>query len=47
MADYYAAAAIYEQLSRLSDAEPHRRGLPRENLARDVLETRRRAWTLD
>jgi hypothetical protein len=35
-ADYYAAAAIYEQLSRLSDAELQRRGLSRANLARDV-----------
>lgn len=39
-ADYYAAAAMYEQLSRLSDAELKRRGLSRENLARDVCETR-------
>jgi hypothetical protein len=35
-ADYYAAAAIYEQLSRLSDVELHRRGLSRATLARDV-----------
>jgi hypothetical protein len=35
-ADYYAAAAIYEQLSRLSDAELQRRGLARETLARDI-----------
>ena len=36
MADYYAAAAMYEQLNRLSDAELHRRGLSRDTLARDV-----------
>lgn len=35
-ADYWTAAAIYEQLSRLSDAELHRRGLSRMNLARDI-----------
>jgi hypothetical protein len=35
-ADYYAAAAMYEHLSRLSDAELHRRGLSRDTLARDV-----------
>ena len=35
-ADYYAAAAMYEQLSRLSDAELARRGLSRATLARDV-----------
>lgn len=35
-ADYYEAAATYEQLSRLSDAELHRRGLARTTLARDV-----------
>jgi hypothetical protein len=34
--DYYAAALMYEQLSALSDAELHRRGLSRANLARDV-----------
>jgi hypothetical protein len=33
---YYEAAALYEQLSGLSDAELHRRGLSRETLARDV-----------
>jgi hypothetical protein len=36
LADYYAAAAMYEQLSRLSGAELQRRGLSRETLARDV-----------
>src|SRR5262245_14954174 len=35
-ADYYAAAALYEHLRRLSDAELQRRGLSRETLARDV-----------
>jgi hypothetical protein len=38
-AAYYAAAAIYEQLSRLSDAELHRRGLSRAGLAREVSAT--------
>jgi hypothetical protein len=37
MADHYAAAAKYEQLSRLSDAELKQRGLSREALARHVL----------
>jgi hypothetical protein len=37
-ADYFAAAAIYEQLSGLSDAELHKRGLSRDTLARDVCE---------
>lgn len=35
-ADYYAAAALYDQLSRLSDAELQRRGLSRDTLARDI-----------
>ncbi len=35
-ADYYTAATVYEQLSRLSDAELHRRGLSRTTLAADV-----------
>ena len=34
--DYYAAAATYEQLARLSDFELHRRGLSRATLGRDV-----------
>ena len=38
-ADYYAAAALYKQLSNLADAELKRRGLSRENLARDVIAT--------
>jgi hypothetical protein len=33
-ADYYAAAAMYEQLSALSDSELARRGLSRATLAR-------------
>lgn len=35
-ADYYAAAAIHQQLSALSDSELARRGWSRETLARDV-----------
>ena len=35
-ADYYEAAALYEELSQLSDAELARRGLDRPNLARDL-----------
>jgi hypothetical protein len=35
-ARYYAAAAAYEQLSRLSDAELHRRGFSRASLASDI-----------
>jgi hypothetical protein len=35
-ADYYTAAAVYEQLSRLSDAELQRRRLSRATLARNV-----------
>ena len=35
-ADYYEAAAMYEQLSRLSDAELTRRGLSRATLGWDV-----------
>ena len=34
--DYYAAAALYEELSRLSDAELARRGLNRASLGWDV-----------
>jgi hypothetical protein len=37
-ADYYAAAARYEELSRLSDGELERRGLSRDRLARDLCE---------
>ena len=39
-ADYYAAATMYEQLSRLSNAELHKRGLSRDTLARDVCHSR-------
>jgi len=35
-ADYYEAAALYEELVRLSDAELARRGLDRASLARDA-----------
>jgi len=38
-ADEYAAAAMYEQLSALSDAELMRRGLSRATLAHDVRAT--------
>ena len=37
MAGHYAAAAKYEELSRLPDAELRRRGLARATLARAVL----------
>jgi hypothetical protein len=36
-ANYYAAAGLYENLSRLSDAELARRGLSRASLGRDVV----------
>jgi hypothetical protein len=35
-ADYWAAAALYDELRGLSDAELRRRGLSRDTLARDV-----------
>jgi hypothetical protein len=35
-ADYYEAAALYEELSALCDAELQRRGLSRATLARNV-----------
>ena len=38
-ADHWAAAAMYQQLSLLSDAELARRGLSRATLARDVAAT--------
>ena len=38
-ADYYAAAAMYEQLSKLSNAELERRGLNRATLAQNVRNT--------
>jgi len=40
MAEYYAAATMYEQLSKLSDAELQRRGLSRHTLVRDVVAAR-------
>jgi hypothetical protein len=39
-AEYYAAATMYEQLSRLSDPELERRGFTRATLARDVCDSR-------
>jgi len=36
-ADHYAAAKLYETLSRLSDAELAHRGLSRETLAHDLI----------
>ena len=44
-ADYYEAAALYEELSALSDAELQRRGLSRATLARYVLYGLRRTVT--
>jgi len=38
-ADAYSAAALYEELSRLSNAELERRGIPRAELHRCVFET--------
>jgi hypothetical protein len=35
-ADYWVAATMYEQLSGLSDAEVHRRGLSRATLAWEI-----------
>jgi hypothetical protein len=35
-ASYYASAALYEELARLSDAELNRRGLTRATLAWDI-----------
>jgi hypothetical protein len=43
--NHYRAAAAYEQLSRLSDAELRRRGLSRETLARDVVEAAAHRFT--
>jgi hypothetical protein len=34
--DYFAAAAMYDELRGLSDAELHRRGLSRDTLAREI-----------
>ena len=41
-ADHWAAAAMYEQLSALSDAELSRRGLSRATLAQDICGAPRR-----
>ena len=38
-ADYYAAAAMYDQLSKLSNAELHKRGLSRDTLAWDLCQS--------
>ena len=38
-ADYYAAAAIYEHLSKLSEAELRRRGLSHTTLASEIART--------
>ncbi|KAB2912247.1 MAG: hypothetical protein F9K29_19855 [Hyphomicrobiaceae bacterium] len=43
-ADDYAAAAAYDDLCRLSDAQLRRRGLSRDILARDLSGWRDRAW---
>lgn len=40
-ADAYAQATLYEDLSRLSDTELSRRGLPRDTLPRDVTQKQR------
>src|SRR5262245_948774 len=42
-ADYYTAAAVYEQLSRLSDGELRRRGFSRATLASDICQACDRA----
>lgn len=39
-ADYYAAALLYDSLSRLSDGELERRGLSRATLAHDLIRMR-------
>jgi len=38
-ADAYAAAALYEKLSKLSNAELERRGIPRGEVHRCIFET--------
>ena len=38
-ADLWAAAALYDALRRLSDAELHKRGFSRDTLVRDVLQS--------
>ena len=42
-ADYYSAATIYEQLSKLSDAELHRLGFSRVTLGWDIAQACDRA----
>jgi len=37
-ADSYAAATLYQELSRLSDAELERRGIPRGELHRHIFQ---------
>jgi hypothetical protein len=44
-ADYYIAATIYEQLSKLSDAELHRLGFSRVTLGWDIAQACDRAST--
>src|SRR5262245_35098018 len=44
-ADKYAAAAAYDDLSRLSDTQLSHRGLSRDILARDLSEGRKQALT--
>lgn len=39
---YYSAAAAYEELSRLSDAELERRGLDRSSLAKELCQEHER-----
>lgn len=43
MADHYAAAMLYDRLSRLSDAQLDRRGLNRSRLAHDLIRMREAA----
>jgi hypothetical protein len=45
-ADYYTAAAVYERVSGLSDAELHRRGVSRATLAWDICQACDRANAL-
>ena len=40
-ADHYAAALLYDTLSRLSDRELEGRGLQRDTLARDLIAAQR------
>jgi hypothetical protein len=43
-ADAYAAAALYEELSKLSNAELERRGIPRGELHRCIFEALTSRW---